>query len=80
MSKYNTALTILAVLYENSSSENKLNQKAIGERIKAKYNYKPDRQTIRRGIDDIIRVGFPIKYRSFSRGSEHIITDLYYEK
>lgn len=87
MAKYNTALTILAVLQKCSDSDNRLTQREISELIEQKYGDKIDRETIRRGIDDIIQVGFPVKYKSIIRKSniegieiKDVITDLYYEK
>ena len=48
MAKYNSALTILAVLQKYSDEDNKLTQAEISRLVAERYGDKVDRETIRR--------------------------------
>lgn len=61
--KENTALNILMILIDHSTKQNPLKQKDLSALLETRYNYKPDRQTIRRAIDVLIHSDFPIEYK-----------------
>lgn len=75
--KENTALNILMILFDHSSEQNPLKQKDLARLIEANYNYKPDRQTIRRGLDDLIHADFPIEYKAVN---QNYITDIWFDQ
>lgn len=81
MAKYNSALTILAVLQKYSDEDNKLTQAEISRLVAERYGDKVDRETIRRGLDNIIAVGFPVKYTVIDRAADtnKWITDIWYD-
>ena len=79
--KENTALNILMILFDHSSEQNPLKQKDLMRLIEEHYNYKTDRQTIRRGLDDLIKSDFPIVYKSVKKaGNQNYITDIWFEQ
>ena len=76
--KENTALNILMLLIDHSTKQNPLKQKDIAALLESRYNYKPDRQTIRRGIDELIQSDFPIEYHEPEDVKRNYITNIWF--
>ena len=77
--KENTALNILMLLIDHSSKQTPLKQKDLAALLESRYNYKPDRQTIRRAIDDLIQSDFPIEYQEQEGVKRNYITNIYFD-
>lgn len=81
---------ILEVLKEHSDSEHTLSQKDIREILENQYLMEADRKTVRRNIDCLIELGYPIEFtRTVRRKNnpetgepeeEELITDLWLAK
>lgn len=74
--KENTALNILMLLIDHSSEQYPLKQKDLAALLESRYHYKPDRQTIRRGLEDLILADFPIQFKG---SQQNYITDVWFD-
>lgn len=60
-------LMILEVLREETDGEHHLTQEEIREKIKSRYEMSIDRKAVKRNIDNLIDMGFPIEYSKSTR-------------
>lgn len=58
---------ILEILREETDSEHHLTQKEIGEKMLKCYEMSVDRKAVKRNIDNLIDMGFPIEYSKSTR-------------
>lgn len=60
-------LMILEILREETDGEHHLTQKEIGEKMLKRYEMSVDRKAVKRNIDNLIDMGFPIEYSKSTR-------------
>lgn len=60
-------LMILEILREETDGEHHLTQKEIGEKMLKRYELSVDRKAVKRNIDNLIDMGFPIEYSKSTR-------------
>lgn len=60
-------LMILEILRKETDGEHHLTQKEIGEKMLKRYELSVDRKAVKRNIDNLIDMGFPIEYSRSTR-------------
>lgn len=60
-------LMILEILREETDGNHHLTQKEIQEKLESNYEVTVDRKAVKRNIDNLIDMGYPIEYSKFKR-------------
>jgi len=75
-SKKLTIMMILEILMTETDSEHRLNQREILDLLMSRYGRHADRKTVKRNLDDLIAMGFPISWskpKTWSKGTRTVV-------
>ena len=73
-------LCILEILKKHTDVDHTLDQKDIIEILRVEYDLEVERKAIRRNIEELIEMGYPIRYEETEREGNTIWSDYWLEK
>jgi hypothetical protein len=73
-------LCILEILKKHTDEDHTLDQKDILELLRVEYDMEVERKAIRRNIEELIEMGYPICYQETEREGNTIWSDYWLER